>query len=376
MKKLGLVIDPGHYPGYNPGVINGIFEGNVMYQLAEAEKKYCDANYSQYVDCILTRSFDEDPSLELGRGRKAVDMKLSGKYEKVMFMSDHTNATGGTPPDPKVTGVTVFTTQFRKNTYGFLRSLADCVAKVMNSHFLYMDAKPLSTSDSGDWWGVVRGAMDHAKTQAEADKRGVDYAFIMEHGFHTNPTECAFFGNEENIKRMAQAKIDFIVDALGIVKTNGVVKKEIIDGTLTVTYKGSDGVNLHTTASYSSSNIKGALHYGEKRRAVNKLTLQDGTTMYRLEEGEYITTHANYVSYVKNPENKFVVEVNSSDGLNVRDFPNAAEGTRIFTLSNTNLADKVGEAYNKGNKWYLLHIKNKEVDITGFASADYLKKRA
>ena len=39
MKKLALVIDPGHYPGYNPGVDPTVYEGNVMYSLAEAEKK-------------------------------------------------------------------------------------------------------------------------------------------------------------------------------------------------------------------------------------------------------------------------------------------------------------------------------------------------
>ena len=136
MKKLALVIDPGHYPGYNPGVDPTVYEGNVMYSLAEAEKNYCDANYSDQVDCILTRGMNENPSLEQGRGHKAVEMKQSGNYEIVMFMSDHTNAPGGNPPDPNVTGVCIFTSQFRKNTYDFLQKLADVAASVMNSHFL------------------------------------------------------------------------------------------------------------------------------------------------------------------------------------------------------------------------------------------------
>ena len=61
-------------PGYNPGVDPTVYEGNVMYSLAEAEKNYCDANYSDQVDCILTRGMNDNPSLEQGRGHKAVEM--------------------------------------------------------------------------------------------------------------------------------------------------------------------------------------------------------------------------------------------------------------------------------------------------------------
>lgn len=376
MKKLCLVIDPGHYPGYNPGIDPTVCEGDVMYSLAEAEKKYCDINYSDQVDCILTRGMNEDPSLEQGRGHKAVKMKQSGNYETVMFMSDHTNAPGGNPPDPNVTGICIFTSQFRKNTYDFLQKLADVAASVMNSHFLYMDAQPLSAADPADWWGVVRGAMNHAKTQQEADQNGADYAFIIEHGFHTNPVECAFFKNQKNIQRMAEAKIDFIMEYLGIKKAATMTAFWLCDGTLEITYAGADGVNLHSGLKMVSTNVVGILYKGEKRRVVQGIKMSDGQNWYRLESGEYITANKNYVKYAENNQKKKVGKVTgiaANDVLNVRDFPNSYSGNVTRTLKEGNLVQVIGECYNNGDHWYLVDQGNAPAKFSGFVAARYVE---
>lgn len=376
MKKLALVIDPGHYPGYNPGVDPTVYEGNVMYSLAEAEKNYCDANYSDQVDCILTRGMNENPSLEQGRGHKAVEMKQSGNYETVMFMSDHTNAPGGNPPDPTVTGICIFTSQFRKNTYDFLQKLADVAASVMNSHFLYMDAQPLSAADPADWWGVVRGAMNHAKTQQEADQNGADYAFIIEHGFHTNPVECAFFKSQKNIQRMAEAKIDFIMEYLGIKKAATMTAFWLCDGTLEITYAGADGVNLRSGLKMTNNNIVGTLYKGEKRRVVQGMKLLNGQEWYRLESGEYITANKNYVAYTENNQKKKVGKVTgiaANDVLNVRDFPNSSAGSVTKTLKDGNLVQVIGECYNNGTQWYLIDQGDASNKFKGFVAAKYIK---
>lgn len=376
MKELCLVIDPGHYPGYNPGIDPTVCEGDVMYSLAEAEKKYCDTNYSDQVDCILTRGMNEDPSLEQGRGHKAVEMKQSGNYETVMFMSDHTNAPGGNPPDPNVTGICIFTSQFRKNTYDFLQKLADMAASVMNSHFLYMDAQPLSVADPADWWGVVRGAMNHAKTQQEADQNGADYAFIIEHGFHTNPVECAFFKNQKNIQRMAEAKIDFIMEYLGIKKAATMTAFWLCDGTLEITYAGADGVNLRSGLKITNNNIVGTLYKGEKRRVVQGMKLSNGQEWYRLESGEYITANKNYVAYTENNQKKKVGKVTgiaANDVLNVRDFPNSYSGNVTRTLKEGNLVQVIGECYNNGTQWYLVDQGDASNKFKGFVAARYIK---
>ena len=376
MKKLALIIDPGHYPGYNPGIDPAVCEGDVMYSLAEAEKKYCDAKYSNQVDCILTRGMNEDPSLEQGRGHKAVEMKQSGNYETVMFMSDHTNAPGGNPPDPNVTGICIFTSQFRKNTYDFLQKLADVAASVMNSHFLYMDAQPLSAADPADWWGVVRGAMNHAKTQQEADQNGADYAFIIEHGFHTNPVECAFFKSQKNIQRMAEAKIDFIMEYLGIKKAATMTAFWLCDGTLEITYAGADGVNLHSGLKMVSTNVVGILYKGEKRRVVQGVKMSDGQDWYRLESGEYITANKNYVKYAENNQKKKVGKVTgvaANDVLNVRDFPNSYSGNVTRTLKEGNLVQVIGECYNNGTQWYLVDQGDASNKFKGFVAARYIK---
>ncbi len=371
MKKLGLVIDPGHYPKYNPGIIPTIYEGDVMFSLAEAEKKYCDENYSNNVDCILTRTRTENPSLEAGRGHKAVKLKQSGNYEKIMFMSDHTNAPGGNPPNPNITGICIFTSQFRKNTDSFLRKLGDEVARIMNSHFLYMDAKPFKDSDTSDWWGVVRGAMDHARNQTEADKRGVDYAFILEHGFHTNPVECAYFGEEANIFKMAKGKIDFIMKSLGIPKNTEKTSMTgfwYCDGTINIKVP----VSLYSNSRLNST-VKGTAIAGTKHRAVQGVQMSDKTDWYRLETGLYIQNTSN-ISYTDNKMKRFVVSVNSPDNaLNMRNFPNSSIGSVKRTFQNGNLLEVIGEAYNSGDHWYLVNQGNAKEKFSGFVAARYVK---
>lgn len=385
MKKLALIIDPGHYPGYNPGIDPTVYEGNVMYSLAEAEKRYCDANYSEYVDCILTRGYNEDPALELGRGHKAVELKRSGNYEKVMFMSDHTNAPGGDPNRMtqkelevyhNTRGVCIFTSQFRKNTYSFLQQLANVAGNVMGSKFLYLDAKAWkdvepNRTDTADYWGVIRGAMNHARTQQEADRNGVDYAFIIEHGFHTNPVECDFFGNEANIQKMAQAKIDFIMQHFGIQKKQKITMTAFsyCDNTVTVV---AERVEVYQDA--QMRNVCGYYTKGTKVRAVQQFSLSDNRKGLRT-EGDYYLSAIKGVEVTKNSMKPFVVAVNSPDGkLTLRNFPSSFEGDRVGEFSNGNLVRVVGECYNRGDHWYLVDQGDAPNKFSGFIAARYTKK--
>lgn len=378
MKELCLVIDPGHYPGYNPGINPSVCEGDVMYYLAEAEKAYCDEYYKDKIDCFLTRDYKSDVGL-YDRGMQAINKKLTGQYKNVMFMSDHTNAPGGAPPDPNVTGICVFTSQFRKNTYDFLDRFAAHIGSVMGSHYLYRDAKAWKDLEpqhntTADYWGVIRGSMAGAATEAESSK-GVDITCIIEHGFHTNQYECEWFGSMDNIKKMAQEKIDFIANEFGIEKKEKAKMTGfwLCDGTVDVTYEGADGLNVRTAPSLSSSVVY-ILKKGDKRRAVQGIKMSDETDWYRLEDGYYVSANKSYVSYKDNKSKvtvRKVTGVAASDVLNVRDFPNSYIGNVICALKNENLVDVIGECFNNNQKWYLVHIKNSQYEKTGWAAACY-----
>jgi hypothetical protein len=62
-----------------------------------------------------------------------------------------------------------------------------------------------------DYYGVVRAAMNYY------GKTGVKHAFICEHGFHDNPTECKWLNNSENLKRLAKTKAQVYVEYFGLV---------------------------------------------------------------------------------------------------------------------------------------------------------------
>lgn len=384
-KTLCLVIDPGHYPGYNPGVNPNYKEGDAMWKLANYEKAYCDAYYSSSVDCVLTRSQNQDPALESGRGNVAVNMKRSGKYNVVVFMSDHSNAPGGNPASMSaqelqnyrnISGSCIFTSLYRKNTDDLTVNLASTVSQLMGSKFNYLDRQVLSASDSADWWGVVRGAMGHAKTQAQADSIGVaDVAFIIEHGFHTNPRECAWLMNDNNLERLAQVKIDFICSYFGIQKQSSSVisgspsikSVEIINGTVKVVYPGADGVNIRSSASYNANNVIGTLKLNDVRRVINKVWLTDGTTMYMMEDGNFISTHGKYVTYTSNLGKGFKQKVKAANKNNVQvRFAPLSKSASVTHLNNGNLFDVVEEAYNGEGHWYMVHIKNNTIDTYGY----------
>lgn len=383
-KSLCLVIDPGHYPGYNPGCIPGYYEGDQMFKLATFEKEYCDANYSDNVDCFLTRKQTEDLSLEAGRGNQAVVKKRSGLYGKVIFMSDHTNAPGGSSANyANIHGVCIYTSLYRTNTDDLTLGLGRKVGELIGGGFNYYDRQILKATDRSDWWGVVRGAMNHARNQQEADTNGAaDVAFIIEHGFHTNPTECAWMFDDNNKRKLAALKIDYICAYYGIQKNTGhveptpttIVRAETVNGTLTVKYDGPEGVFAHVTPAYIDSNVPYSLHKDEKRRVVNKVTLNTGETMYQLEDGNYITTHAKYVACTSNLQKGFKQFVGAATApLDVKQSAFWGSPT-VFKLTTGNLFDVIEEAYNGEGHWYMVYINNGQIELNGYVHSDVVKQ--
>lgn len=140
------------------------------------------------------------------------------------------------------------------------------------------------------------------------------------------------------------------------------------DGTVTI----NCSVNAYSNAKLSSK-IIGVLAEGAKYRAVQGIQMSDGTDWYRLETGAYVQNCPN-ISYADNNMKRFVVAVNSPDGvLNLRDFPNSDIGNVKKTLKNGDLMEVHGEAYNNGDHWYLVDQGNASNKFKGFVAARYIK---
>lgn len=372
--ELYAVIDPGHYSGYNPWILPGHNEGDEMFTLAVMLKEELE---QLGIGAKLTKqSAGENPGL-YERGQMAVRERKN--HETVVFLSLHDNAPGASAADPSsVRGTMIFTSMYRVNTTrDFLEGLQNAVAEAIGCGKREIYAKPYQeVNPAQDWWGVIRGAMDGAENQEEADLRGAAYAAIVEHDFHTNPEYCQWMADDRNKRRVARAEARYLADYFGM--GEGQSSYQICNGTLRVVYGGKDGVNLHTAPDFLPDSVIGVLYYNDLRRAVGIISKANGDVLYRLEDGPYITAHGTYVDYSTNEYRSYTAAVQLSEGtLNVRDFPSdSADGGKILTvLGNENLVDVIGEAYHYGEKWLMIRVKRASGDITGFAAAQYFITR-
>jgi len=365
--KVLVVIDPGHYSGYNPWALSGYYEGNEMFRLSEIQKEELER---RGIDVLLTKnSADENPGL-FERGQIAVKMK--GKYDIIIFVSNHDNAPGVNAQNPSaIRGTVIFTSMYRLNkTRDFLEGLQAVTADAIGCPRREISVRAYNeVNPRQDYWGVIRGAMDGAESQEEADLHGVDYALILEHDFHTNPEYCRWMADDANKRKVAAAQAQYIAEYFAT------ASYQICNGTLRIVYGGTDGVNLHSFPDLKPDSVIGALYYNNIRRAVGIVSLSDGTTMYRLEDGEYITASGSYVQYTSHGFYNYVGKV-IADTLNVRDFPSSLEGGGkiVHVLGRDNLVEVVGEAYNNGQEWLMVRIKNEADNVTGFVAAAYMER--
>ena len=208
-KKVLVVIDPGHYPNYNKGAVTGYFEGDKMYDLSEYEK---EALESYGIDVILTRGRSNDVGL-YNRGQVAV--KNGKKYDEVVFMSNHSNASNG-----KAYGVVAFRSLYLPESEELGEKIVDAVVDVMKptTGVTYSRGVLTRQGNNGDYYGVIRGSVSGATSKSEASKGPVKYSLLVEHGFHDNVKECTFLNNKANLKKIANAKAKVIAEYFGVTK--------------------------------------------------------------------------------------------------------------------------------------------------------------
>lgn len=209
-KKILVVIDPGHVGStYNAGVVKGYYESAAVWKLSQYEK----AALEKYgIKVIITKNNINDDIPLYNRGQIAV--KNAKGYDAVVFESNHTNAANG-----KAFGVNVIRSKHLDGSVTLANKLANAVVSVMRPATGVTYNRGVSTkvqSNGADWYGVIRGAVSGATCESNGP---VQYAFIVEHGFHDNHKECAFLAESNNLKKIAEAKAKAIAEYFGLKKS-------------------------------------------------------------------------------------------------------------------------------------------------------------
>ena len=191
-----IVLDPGHGQfGNKHTTRDGFYEGTQNFILASFLKNELEA---LGFDVRMTREKVEDNPELVDRG------SMSGKLGAVMFLSVHSNAPGGNPSDeryPKVRGAeTFYSVSDCEGNAPIARALNDAVVRTMNTEDRGIKTRRYPENDSIDFYGVLRSAA------ASGCKR----AFLIEHGFHTNPEDSAFLQNSDCLARLAKAEAEVI----------------------------------------------------------------------------------------------------------------------------------------------------------------------
>ena len=191
-----IVLDPGHGQfGNKHTTRDGFYEGTQNFILASFLKNELEV---LGFDVRMTREKVEDNPELAERG------SMSGKLGAVMFLSIHSNAPGGNPADERYSKVrgaeTFYSVSDLEGNAPIARALNDAVVRTVNTEDRGIKTRRYPDNDSIDYYGVLRSAA------ASGCKR----AFLIEHGFHTNPEDSAFLQDSECLARLAKAEAEVI----------------------------------------------------------------------------------------------------------------------------------------------------------------------
>ena len=201
MSKLVVVLDPGHTQNYNKGAAADYYEGNMTLDLAQRLK----AELKKYgAEVYLTRtSGAQNPSLD-ARGKLAITEGAT------LFLSLHSDASSSA----STSWVTVIRSLKRPNSVALGRKLASTVAGLMSTKLSgYSGAsggvwtRKYPGYSTLDYYGVIRAAVASGNVQD---------AFLIEHGFHTNPHDCAFLDSSARRAELAAAEAKVIAEHYGL----------------------------------------------------------------------------------------------------------------------------------------------------------------
>ena len=191
-----IVLDPGHGQfGNKHTTRDGFYEGTQNFILASFLKNELEAIG---FEVKMTREKIEDNPELSERG------SMSGKLGAVMFLSIHSNAPGGNPADERYSKVrgaeTFYSVSDCEGNAPIARALNDAVVRTVGTEDRGIKTRRYPDNESVDYYGVLRSAA------ASGCKR----AFLIEHGFHTNPEDSAFLQDSECLAKLAKAEAEVI----------------------------------------------------------------------------------------------------------------------------------------------------------------------
>ncbi len=182
---MKICLDSGHYKNYNQGAVSKYYEGNVVWQLTNLQKKLLE-DYEN-VEVVLTREYLEKDLSLTNRGLKAKNCDL--------FISNHTNWVNNS----SVTRAVIFHSFDNKNNS---KVLANELGKVITDTMGLTQDYQVTTRmyQGGEYYTVL----------ANARKVGCPYYYIIEHSFHSNFKVCNWLLNHINLEKLARAEVETI----------------------------------------------------------------------------------------------------------------------------------------------------------------------
>ena len=196
MSRGLIILDPGHGKTGNAHTTRaGYYEGTQNFVLSQFLR---DELLARGFDVKVTReTVDDDPELAERGG-------MAGRLGAIMFLSLHSNAPGASrSPEEyaKVRGAeTYYSITDEEGNIPLARALNDAVVSTMGTLDRGIKTRRYPDNENVDYYSVIRNAA----------QSGCRRAFLIEHGFHTNPEDSAFLQSSECLARLAKAEADFI----------------------------------------------------------------------------------------------------------------------------------------------------------------------
>lgn len=228
--SITVHLDPGHYGAkYNKGINKNYYESAMTWKLSGYLKTELE---NRGIKVTLSRnSIDQDPSLyDRGYGAKG----------KNLFLSLHSNACGTESVDYPLV---IRSIKSDNNALALANKLGQVIKDTMGTSQNY---KVITKQGSnGDYYGVIRGAA----------AAGVNYNYILEHGFHTNTKNCNWLLSDDNLKTLAKKEADTIASFFNVKNSNSTTEtkteeKKEENKTTTSTNTSTSSGATYTTGMY------------------------------------------------------------------------------------------------------------------------------
>ncbi|MGI6204092.1 MAG: N-acetylmuramoyl-L-alanine amidase [Anaerovoracaceae bacterium] len=192
--QLKVLIDPGHYRGYNRGCISGYYEGTQMWKLGRRLQYDLNQYAGIQADCTKKTIM----TYEMGVYRRGT---MAKGYDVIISM--HSNYCSSSSTD-YILSIVSSGSLLRPEAYGIGKKLAKCVNSTMKNYNGWQ-IWTKRQSDGRDWFGVIRGAADNGTP-----------GIILEHSFHSNKRATRFLLSNSNLNKLAANEAKAIVSYYGV----------------------------------------------------------------------------------------------------------------------------------------------------------------